>query len=127
MLYKLAEFGKQWSADFTQVYEDQTNNSLPTEWSMELSQDQTIINLPNVYNPFIEWSTGITQNDVDQTNHNLSIEQTTCLEDKHPVSFVSRRKKGKNARDARNVIVKELFVIKLPSYVKIVMRPHYEF
>ncbi|RIB28538.1 kinase-like domain-containing protein [Gigaspora rosea] len=166
------------SADFTQVYEDQTNNSLPTEWSMELVQDQTTISLPNVYNnPFIEWSTdfsqdqiielstkfthnnpfmewnadftqtntsslniynntiiklsaGITQNDEDQTNHNISIEQTTCfaqdrtntslhsiynteitqhyeaqindlqqydaksvIEDKHPVSFVSRHKK----------------------------------
>ncbi|CAG8846252.1 27777_t:CDS:2, partial [Gigaspora margarita] len=172
----------EWSADFTQVYEDQTNNSLPTEWSMELAQDQTTLSLPNVYNnpfielstdfsqdqivelsteftnnnPFMEWnanfiqtnssslniynnsiielSGGITQNDVDQTNHNLFIEQTTCfaqdrtntsfhsiynteitqhcetqindlqqyvydaisvLEDKHPVSFVSKRNKRK--------------------------------
>ncbi|RIB18442.1 hypothetical protein C2G38_2085642, partial [Gigaspora rosea] len=52
-------------------YEDQTNNSLPTEWSMELAQDQTTtVSLPNVYNnPFIEWST-----DFKFTNNNPFME-----------------------------------------------------
>ncbi|CAG8500135.1 19742_t:CDS:2, partial [Gigaspora margarita] len=171
-----------WSADFPQVYEDQPNNILPTEWSMELAHDQTTISLPNIYNnPFIEWSTdfsqdqiielsteftnnpfmewnanfiqtnssslnnynnsiiklsaGTTQNNEDPINHNLSIEWTTCfaqdqpntnlfntynagvtqhydeqinnlqqqynsksiIDDKHPVSFVSRRKKRKES------------------------------
>ncbi|RIB01957.1 hypothetical protein C2G38_2229178 [Gigaspora rosea] len=55
----------EWSADFTQVYEDQTNNSLPTEWSMELAQDQTTISLPKVYNNlFIEWSTDFSQDQI---------------------------------------------------------------
>ncbi|CAG8688009.1 1710_t:CDS:2, partial [Gigaspora rosea] len=63
----------EWSADFTQVYEDQTNNSLPTEWSMELAQDQTTTNLPII----IQLPAGTIQNNEDQTN--LSIERTTCF------------------------------------------------
>ncbi|RIB19587.1 hypothetical protein C2G38_2245077 [Gigaspora rosea] len=50
----------EWSANFTQGYEDPTNNSLPTEWSMNLTQDQ--IN--------IKWSAGFSQ---DQINNNLPI------------------------------------------------------
>ncbi|CAG8754334.1 12765_t:CDS:2, partial [Racocetra persica] len=62
----------EWSANFTQGYEDQTNNSLPTEWSMDLTQDLTNTSLPNIYkNPSIEWSAGFSQ---DQTNNNLPIE-----------------------------------------------------
>ncbi|CAG8776646.1 16758_t:CDS:2, partial [Dentiscutata erythropus] len=54
---------------------NQTNYSLPTEWSMNLTQDQATISLPNVYNnPLIEWSVGFSQN---QTNNNLPIEWFT--------------------------------------------------
>ncbi|CAG8841688.1 15860_t:CDS:1, partial [Gigaspora margarita] len=60
-----------WSANFTQGYESQTNNSLPTEWPMNLTQDQTNISLPNVYNnSSLESSAGLSQ---DQINNNLPI------------------------------------------------------
>ncbi|RIB19585.1 hypothetical protein C2G38_2245076 [Gigaspora rosea] len=61
----------EWSANLTQGYEDPTDNNLPTEWSMNLTQDQTNISLPNVYNnSSIEWSAGFSQ---DQINNNLPI------------------------------------------------------
>ncbi|CAG8710407.1 11766_t:CDS:2, partial [Dentiscutata erythropus] len=44
-------------------------------WPMDLTQDQTNINLPNVYNnPSVKWSAGLSQ---DQTNNNLPIEWPT--------------------------------------------------
>ncbi|CAG8667665.1 5961_t:CDS:2 [Racocetra fulgida] len=51
------------------------NNNLSTECPMDLTQDQTNISLPNVYNnPSIEWFADFIQGDEDQTNNSLSTE-----------------------------------------------------
>ncbi|CAG8766424.1 12035_t:CDS:1, partial [Cetraspora pellucida] len=55
----------EWSAGFTQGYED--NNNLSTESSIDFTQDQTNISLPNLYNNLpMEWLTKFNQ---DQTNN----------------------------------------------------------
>ncbi|CAG8691494.1 24234_t:CDS:2 [Gigaspora rosea] len=61
----------------------QANNNPFTEWSMNLTQDQTTIILPNVYiNLFIEWSTDFNQYQTIEmptnfNNNNLFMEWNT--------------------------------------------------
>ncbi|CAG8720741.1 46295_t:CDS:2, partial [Gigaspora margarita] len=65
---------KEWSEDFTQNHENQSNNNQPTEWSPDFTKNQTNMSLLNVYNnPFVEWLADYE----DQTNSNLFAEWVT--------------------------------------------------
>ncbi|CAG8819873.1 12785_t:CDS:2, partial [Gigaspora margarita] len=78
-IYKNLSIG--WSADFMQDYGDQVNNNLSTEWATCFIQNQ--IN-----------NTGINQHCKEQINTLRKHDNAkSVIEDKHPISLVSRRKK----------------------------------
>ncbi|CAG8805397.1 43485_t:CDS:2, partial [Gigaspora margarita] len=74
-------FSIGWSADFTQDYGDQVSHNLSTEWTTYFTQNQ--IN-----------NTGITQHCEEQINTLRQQDNAkSIIEDKRPVTLVSRRKK----------------------------------
>ncbi|CAG8614456.1 25569_t:CDS:2, partial [Gigaspora rosea] len=81
-------------ADFirtTQNNEDQNNHNLSIERTTCFAQDQTNTNLFNIYNA------GITQHYEEQINNLQQYNAKSVIEDKHPVSLASRRKKRKES------------------------------
>ncbi|CAG8836674.1 37432_t:CDS:2, partial [Gigaspora margarita] len=79
------------SAGITQNVEDQTNNNLSIEQTTCFAQDRTNISLHSIYN------TEITQHYEAQINDLQHYDAKSVIEDKHSVSFVSRRKKRKES------------------------------
>ncbi|CAG8770013.1 32448_t:CDS:2, partial [Racocetra persica] len=77
------------SASFTQSHEDQTNNSLSTEWSLDLTRDSTNTKWSTGFTNnilFIEWNAVFTQNQANASSlniyNNLTIESSTGISQK---------------------------------------------